>query len=217
MDIKLTVEGLAREFWDRESTNVKKAVSEAIVEITGDTKLRLRAQVEAAGLGKGVSNAWRDEYYPKDDSPNKVGFLYTKAPNIVDAFNSGKPIKAKNGHTYLAIPTSNVPRTGRGHRRMTPEQVEERFGATLRFIPDAKGGGVLTLDNIVRGKNGRGFRKASKRRLAQGRRELQVVMFVLRRQVLLAKKLDVERVAAAAEARLPILLLEKLSATDTTE
>lgn len=165
-------------------------------------KTLVRGQVRGAGLGDRVANAVRGVAYPKGGtSVNPAGTVYSNAPHIMNAFEQGVTIRpVNNGNTYLAIPTKDCPRAARG-RRMTPAQAEQRFGRpTILFAGRNKG--VIMFD-LIRSKNNKGWRKASKGRRAQGRDPQRIVMFVLVRQVRLPKRLNVSAALAQAGRELP--------------
>jgi hypothetical protein len=77
---------------------------------------------------------------------------------------------------------------------MTPEQVENAFNQDL-FFKRGKFGRVLAFINAVNARNGRGFRRATKGRTAQGRDPKPVLMFVMVPSVRLPKVLDLDAVA----------------------
>lgn len=160
----------------------------------------LRGQINAAGLGQRLSQTWRSRVYPQSGEPTlePAGLVWSKAGTIVTAHNEGSLIRAR-GHQYLAIPTEFVPR--KANRRMTPREVEKRFGRELRFVPLKTGNAVYLMDQVVVGKSG-GLRRATKRRRAQGRAATSKIMFTLVRQVKLRKRLDIEGAARSAERRL---------------
>lgn len=93
----------------------------------------LRRQVTEAGIGQRLANTWRAELYPKGRKSIKAaGFVFTKAPTIIRAFDQGAVIKSKHGF-WLAIPTEAAGKGARG-KRMTPDLWEQMHGVRLRFI-----------------------------------------------------------------------------------
>lgn len=174
------------------------AATATMDEVTQGLTRDLRAQVQAAGLGSGVANAWRGERYPAGQkSISPAAYVFSKAPKIIDAFSKDTVIRTVNGKRYLAIPTENVPykggRQGRP-RRMTPEEVEDSFNQDLKFARTSKGA-VIAFVSVIGAKSGRGFRPPTKGRLAQGRGVEDVVMFFLVPQVTLRQRLDLDAVA----------------------
>jgi hypothetical protein len=174
---------------------------------TTGLKDELRGQVVGAGLGDRLAKTWQAEVYPKGkNSLSPAGWVYSKAPEIIDAFDRGATIHPIAGGHYLWLPTENVPRdrgAPRGSsRRAGPLEVELQFNQDL-IIRDGKGGNKLAFIKGVRAKNGRGARKATPRRLAQGRSEDLILMFTLVPLVKLPKDLDVQKAADGWGARLP--------------
>lgn len=162
----------------------------------------VREQVRGAGLGDRVANAVRGVAYPKGGtSVNPAGTVYSNAPHIMRAFEDGALIRpVNNGNTYLAIPTKDCPRGRRG-RKLTPAEAEQRFGRpVIRFAGNRQG---VILFDVVRSKNAKSWRKATKGRAKQGRTKSLVVMFVLVRQVKLPKRLNVATALAQAGRDLP--------------
>jgi uncharacterized protein DUF6441 len=173
------------------------AVETASAQLQGE----LRSQVSAAGLGNRLANAWRRRVYPQsgERSLSPAALVWAKAGSIIRAYAEGTVITAKGGRA-LAIPSEFVPLKAT-RRPMTPAEVEARFGRKLRYVPLRNGNAVLIMDQLVAGRSG-GFRPATKRRQAQGRKVTSKIMFTLVRQVKVKKRLDIERAAAGAEAAL---------------
>ena len=141
-----------------------------VSEAADKLRTRLSEQVVIAGLGQRLADSWRT----KPSRPNQTTVsaeVASSAPLILSAFDQGVTITARNGR-WLAIPTNDAPRGPR--RRMTPAQVEARFGRRLRFIP-ARLGRTAVL--VMAGK----------------------VMFVLVPQVTLQKRLDIAGAVAVIE------------------
>lgn len=189
--------GIVHDIEEELSRNMREAVRDAGLRL----KEELRAQVRAAGLGKGLENAWRMEVYPKGNKRtlHPAALVYSKATKLHAAYNEGGVIRGKNGN-YLAIPTENTPNAAWGKRKMSPGEVEQAFSDRLRFVP-TRTGGMLVL-SVLRGKKAGTLRQKTQRRLQQGRKAEVVVMFWLVRQSKLKKVLDIEGAAARAEARL---------------
>ncbi|WP_126541238.1 DUF6441 family protein [Oharaeibacter diazotrophicus] len=161
---------------------------------------RLRADVLSAGLGPRIANTWRANVHPSRgaSSLRPTVYIYSKEPQIVEAFETGPTIRARKGGVYLWVPTENVPRLGR--KRMTPEDVENRFNTDFDIVPALTRPGVYyALMTLVRAKSGRGYRRASTGRTRAGRQAERVVMFVLVRQVRLRKRTDVAGIVVTAQ------------------
>lgn len=153
----------------------------------------LRRQVTAALGSKRLANTWRGNVYPRaeNDSLSPAFFTFSKAPEIVDAFERGVTI-TPNATRYLAIPTPAAGRAGRATRkgRLTPQKWMAENGVKLRFVRTARGG-VLIADKMRAGKG---------RRAKIVAREKPEVIFILVKQVRLKKTLDLRGVAQAAGA-----------------
>ena len=140
--------------------------------------------------------------------------MYTKAPQIIRAFDEGAVIRSKR-RRFLAIPTENAPRKGTDGKRISPSTFpEHRFGP-LRFVPRHSGPSLLVVDGVRASfsrKTGelRGFRRATDRARQSGQGLATVVMFLLVPQVKLPKRLDVARAADRWSAQLPALIEQQL-------
>jgi hypothetical protein len=140
--------------------------------------------------------------------------VYTKAPQIVRAFDEGAVIRSRRGR-FLAIPTENAPRKGTDGRRISPSTFpEHRFGP-LRFVPRHSGPSLLVVDGVRASfsrKTGelRGFRRTTNRARQSSQGLATVVMFMLVPQVKLSKRLDVARAAEHWSGQLPALIEQHL-------
>jgi hypothetical protein len=144
----------------------------------------------------------------------EASLVYTKAPQIIRAFDEGALIRSKRGR-FLAIPTENAPRKGTDGKRISPSTFpEHRFGP-LRFVPRLSGPSLLVVDGLRASfsrKTGelRGFRRATGRAPQSGAGLTTVVMFLLVPQVKLPKRLDVTRAAERWSSQLPALIEQQL-------
>jgi len=192
-------------------------VEQAVVNGTRDAgrglKTKLRRQVGSAGLGQRLANSWRDKHYP-NQKLDAASLVYTKAPQIIRAFDQGAVIRSKRGR-FLAIPTENAPRRGTDGKRISPRTFpEHRFGP-LRFVPRPSGPSLLVVDGLRASYSRqtgqlRGFRRATGRARRGGAGLTTVVMFLLVPQVKLRKRLDVARAAERWSAQLPALIEQQL-------
>jgi Family of unknown function (DUF6441) len=195
--------------------DIERAVISGTRDSGGGLKTELRRQVAGAGLGQRLANSWRDKHYP-NRKLDAASLVYTKAPQIIRAFDEGAVIRSKRGR-FLAIPTENAPRKGTDGRRISPSTFpEHRFGP-LRFVPRSSGPSLLVVDGLRASfgrKSGelRGFRRATDRARARGDGLATVVMFLLVRQVKLPKRLDVARAAERWSGQLPALIEQLLRA-----
>src|SRR5579884_2686399 len=86
--------------------DIARSVTAAMRQVTEGLKVDLRADVVDAGLGQRLANTWRGKTYPEGGiSLEAASFVWSKAPNIVDAFDRGVTIKSSRG-PWLAIPTA---------------------------------------------------------------------------------------------------------------
>jgi Family of unknown function (DUF6441) len=196
-----------------ELRDIEVAVASGTREAGRGLKAELRRQVASAGLGQRLANSWRDRHYP-NRKIDAASLVYTKAPQIIRAFDEGAVIRSKRGR-FLAIPTENAPRKGTDGKRVSPSTFpEHRFGP-LRFVPRQSGPSLLVVDGLrgsLSRKTGqlRGFRRATGRARQSGQGLTTVVMFLLVPQVKLPKRLDVARAAEHWAAQLPALIEQQL-------
>jgi hypothetical protein len=179
----------------------EKAVSAAMREAGTGLKSDWRAQITGAGLGRRLANSIRLATYPKaGHSLNAAALVWSKAPEIISAHDTGPLIRSKDGF-WLAIP---LPAAGRGRRggRITPGEWERRRGLRLRFVYRRTGPSLLVADGRL---NTRGLGVASRSKTGRGR--ATVPIFLLVPQVKLPKRLDLARDAARAHDAVPGLIL----------
>jgi hypothetical protein len=200
MQFALALEGSLRDFAAKTEKNLALGVTEGADRFSVIAKLALRADVRAGGLGEKVANTWQAKRYPqKGVSASPAVFLYSKAPIIVSAFEEGVTITHHDG-LWLAIPTDNVPMTGKGGKRhkASPQDVEVMFNQDLIIYEGRHGRELLAFVDAVKSRNGRSFRRATNARTGQQSRKAELVlMFVLVPQVTLRKRLNWKRTAAA--------------------
>ncbi len=181
----------------------EKAVTTAIKVAGGNLKSDWRAQVTRAGLGRRLANTILARTYPKAGaSLEAAALVWSNAPRIISAHDTGPLIKSKDGF-WLAIPT---PAAGKGVRgkALSPGEWERRRGLRLRFIYRRRGPSLLVADGRL---NSRGLGVAS--RSKTGRGKATVPIFLLVPQVKLAKRLDLARDAERAQAAVPGLIVAK--------
>jgi hypothetical protein len=198
-----------------ELRNIERAVTTGTRDAGRGLKTELRRQVGSAGLGQRLANSWRDKHYP-NQKLDAASLVYTKAPQIIRAFDEGALIRSRRGR-FLAIPTENAPRKGTDGKRISPRTFpEHRFGP-LRFVPRQSGPSLLVVDGL-RASFGRqtgqlrGFRRTTVRARRSGQGLTTVVMFLLVPQVKLRKRLDVARAAERWSGQLPALIEQRLRA-----
>ena len=164
----------------------ERAVTAAVTEVGTGLKLGWRGQITGAGLGARLANSIRSEVFPKAGvSLNAATVVWSKAPVIVGAHNTGPLIRSKNG-LWLAIPT---PAAGKalGGRRITPAAWERKTGLRLRFVYRRVGPSLLVAPAV------------------SGRPTAPI--FLLVPQVRLPKRLDLVRDAERAHEAMPGLIV----------
>src|ERR671918_2027717 len=192
---------------------IERAVANGTRDAGRGLRTELRRQVASAGLGQRLANSWRDKHYP-NQRLDAASLVYTKAPQIIRAFDEGAAIRSRRGR-FLAIPTESAPRKGTDGRRISPSTFpEHRFGP-LRFVPRQSDPSLLVVDGLrasLSRQTGelRGFRRATDRARRSGQGVTTVVMFVLVPQVKLPKRLDVARAVERWSAQLPALIEQQL-------
>jgi len=129
--IVAALEGDLEKHMADESEGAKEAVTGAVREAGEGLKRDWRGQVTAARLGQRLANTIRSQHYPKGrKSISAAALVYSRAPKLIDAFDRGVTIRARNG-LWLAIPTPAAGRA-RGGTRITPGQWEQRTGVACR-------------------------------------------------------------------------------------
>lgn len=214
LQLKIAFEGNLATFSDNVQKAMAGAARDAVEEYGTKAKLRLRDEVRRGGLGDRVANSVQLKVYPASASNRTLApasYVYTKAPKIIDAFSNDTTIVPVNGATYLAIPTGNVPMKGK--HRATPVDVENMFNQDLIFIhaKSSRDEYVAYVD-VLKSKNGRGFRARSKGRMAQGRQSQLVPMFIMVRQVHLSQRINWAGVVADLNAQWPDYFAQKINA-----
>ena len=179
----------------------EKAVTAATREAGTSLKSAWRAQITGAGLGARLARTIRSEQFPKGKpSLNAVALVWSKAPVIVGAHDTGPLIRSRNGF-WLAIPTPAAGKSSRGGR-ITPGEWERRSGLRLRFVYRRTGPSLLVAEGRL---NTRGRAVAS--RSKSGRGVTTVPIFLLVPQVKLPKRLDLARDAERALDSVPGLIV----------
>ncbi|MBG6158389.1 hypothetical protein IWQ52_004134 [Labrenzia sp. EL_159] len=206
-DIKLAAFGNLQKELDRQTNEVASAIYEATDDVAAAVKKRFRQQVTSAGLGNRLAKTWRHRTYPGRNvlTLEPAALIWSKAPQIVSAFSSGDPIRSTRPGGFLAIPTDFAPATrkrGARGRRMSMEDFLETFGLDSLKVFSKPGSGNRVFYAIAeRGFRRSGGKKRRSRLVKQGGRikSQPVLMYVLVKQVRLAKRFDIDSVAAIAE------------------
>ena len=170
----------------------ERAVSAAIREAGTGLKTAWRGQITGAGLGDRLARTIREEQFPKaTPSLNAAALVWSKAPVIVGAHDTGPLIRSKNG-LWLAIPLPAAGKSLRGGR-ITPGEWERRRGLRLRFVYRRTGPSLLVADGRLNTKG-----QAVVSRSKTGRGKVTAPIFLLLPQVKLPKRLDLAREAEQA-------------------
>ena len=181
----------------------EKAVTAAMREAGSGLKQDWRSQITQAGLGRRLANSIRSQTYPRSgESLNAAALVWSKAPEIIGAHDTGPRIRSKNGF-WLAIP---LPAAGKGARgkALSPSEWERRRGLRLRFVYRRYGPSLLVADGRL---NNRGLGVASRAKTGRGR--ASVPIFLLVPQVKLPKRLDLARDARKAQTAAPGLIVDR--------
>lgn len=193
----------------------------AVRDWTADTQDRWRKQIIAAGLGKRLSRTIRSKVYPQSGvSLDPAGMIWTRAPQIIDGHSENRVLRPSgeraadsfSGRVMFALPTLHTPKVG--GRRLTPEEVENRYNQDL-ILKRGRRGHWLAFIDINYG------RWAQRSRLdALGRHVLSprdahkpkptkqrlIHVFTFVPDVRMRRRLDLDAIAVIAEARFPVLL-----------
>lgn len=152
----------------------ERAVTAAMREAGTGLKSAWRLQITGAGLGTRRANPIRSQNFPRSgESLNAAALVWSKAPVIVGAHDTGPPIRSKDGF-WLAIPLPAAGKPLRGGR-ITPGEWERRCGLRLRFVHRRAGPRLLVAEGrlntkgqavVSRSKTGRGAARAGSGRWA---------------------------------------------------
>jgi hypothetical protein len=181
----------------------ERSVTAAMREAGASLKAAWRGQIIGAGLGSRLANSIRLASFPKSgDSLNAAALVWSKAPVIIGAHDTGPLIRSKDGF-WLAIPTPAAGKSARGGRT-TPGEWERRTGLRLRFIYRRRGPSLLVAEGRLNSKG-----RAVGSRAKTGRGLTTVPIFLLVPQVKLPKRLDLARDAERAVNGVPGLIVAK--------
>ncbi|SMX45858.1 hypothetical protein MAA8898_03264 [Maliponia aquimaris] len=179
----------------------EKAVTAAMREAGNGLKTAWRGQITGAGLGRRLANSIRSQTYPKaGESLDAAALVWSKAPVIVGAHDTGPLIRSKDGF-WLAIPTEAAGRGLRGGK-ISPGEWERRRGLRLRFVYRRRGPSLLVAEGRL---NSRGLGVASRSRTGRGL--VTAPIFLLVPQVKLPKRLNLDRHAQRALDSVPGLIV----------
>lgn len=201
MKLRFEISGSIAADMQAELVAGEKAVSNAIRTAALNLKADWRGQITSAGLGVRLARTIRSEDYPKGrPSLNAAALIWSTAPVVIGAHDSGPLIRSRNGF-WLAIPTAAAGKSARGGR-ITPGEWERRTGLRLQFIYRRRGPSLLVAEGRLNTK-GRAVASRSK----TGRGLMTAPIFLLVPQVKLSKRLDLARDAERAIDRVPGLIV----------
>ncbi len=181
----------------------ERAVSAAMREAGTGLKTDWRGQITGAGLGQRLANSIRAKVYPANRaSLSAAALVWSKAPVIVGAHDTGPLIRSRNG-LWLAIPTPAAGKSLRGGR-ISPGEWECRTGLRLRFVYRRTGPSLLVAEGRLNTKG-----QAVVSRSKTGRGKVTAPLFLLVPQVKLPKRLDLARDADRALDSVPGLIVAK--------
>ena len=201
MKLKLDITPVLAAMMAAEIRAGEKAVTAATREAGTSLKTAWRGQITGAGLGQRLARTIRSEQYPKGQpSLNAAALVWSKAPKIINAHDTGPLIRSKTGF-WLAIQTEAAGKSRRGGR-ITPGQWERRRGLRLRFVYRRLGPSLLVAEGRLN-KGGRAVASRSK----TGRGLTTVPIFLLVPQVKLPKRIDLDRDAERAHDSVPNLIV----------
>ena len=201
MKLTATIVGSLGRIMAEEVKAGEKAATAAVRQAGEGLKAAWRGQIVGAGLGLRLARTIRSQAYPRSgQSLNAAVVVWSKAPVIVGAHDTGPLIRSRNGF-WLAIPTPAAGKSLRGGR-ITPGEWERRNGLRLRFVYRRSDPSLLVAEGRL---NTRG--RAVRSRSRTGRGAATVPIFLLVPQVKLPKRLDLARDAVRAQDALPGLIV----------
>jgi hypothetical protein len=206
MEFRLALQGSLRDLMARQQKVAELGVTRGVHRATEELKQDLRDQVVGAGMGQRLAKTWQDKKYPfgRKTSLNAAGWIWSNAPQIIRAHSQGVTIRAANG-TYLAVPTDNAPERGPSGKAISPSNFPTSKFGELRFVPRSNGPPLLVIESRFT-KSGRVGKAPKNPRKKSGdfrKRVATIPMFTLLPQVRLKKRLDPQRAANRANARIP--------------
>ncbi|WP_420857671.1 DUF6441 family protein [Marivivens marinus] len=202
MKLKLDIDPDIVAMMSAEIAAGERAVTAAMREAGTGLKSSWRMQITGAGLGRRLANSIRNQTFPRaGESLEAAALVWSKAPVIVGAHDTGPLIRSKDGF-YLAIPTEAAGRGLRG-RRITPGEWERRRGLRLRFVYRRRGPSLLVADRARINNRGQAVASRSK----TDRNQVTAPIFLLVPQVKLPKQLDLARDAARVHEVVPGLIV----------
>lgn len=213
MLIKIQVIEDYQKIVQQDARELAGGVSRAVRRIAEGCKEDLRQDISR--LGRRMQNTIRAKHYPQGrDSVNAASIVYTRAPQVIRAFDEGSVIRSSHG-LFLAIPTEAAPKRGTGGKRIDPSNFPEHVYGPLRFVYRVGKPSLLVVDNQRQrgGKQAGKYARASKSAVAKGH-TATVVMFILIKQVRLPMLLNWAATSARWADRVPQQIVRELNDGD---
>lgn len=205
LQLSAVIEGNLWELTADEVRAGERSVSISVRSAAQTLKADWRSQIAGAGLGAKLTRAVQVKDYPQGQlSLNASSIVYSKAPKITGAHDSGSVIRSAHGF-WLAIPLSDAGHRPHG-RTITPAEWEKKNGRRLKFV--YRGGnrallvddGTKAFGNVMVKRRVRGGTKLSEPRTFKNR---TVPIFALVPQVQLRKRIDLYPTAERIAATIP--------------
>lgn len=212
LELKLALRGDLDAFYGSLETAALKGARQSVDHIAGFARSRLRKSLRKAGLGGPLEKSWRANVYPRQGLARRPkAFIYSKAPEIIGAFDTGPQVGARYASSLaVPIPGGVVDEQYSPppfQRRDPVAWAEQRFGAENLFVIPAAPGrpAILAAREVGTARSGAGkgrrvdrFKRTKSGGFRQG--AATVFLFFLFRSVKLPKLLDVQADFSAIEA-----------------
>ncbi|TWB15593.1 DUF6441 family protein [Nitrospirillum bahiense] len=199
--ITATVDGTLSDAITPQVESLAARARTAVRDVATALQADLRGQVQAAGLGEGLTKAWRLNLYGMRRSDKPAGFVYSKATNLHAAFTQSGIVTARNAQ-WLAIPLPAAldrgfqlsPSRRGGKTGPLPakwsniDRAEDKF-SDLTFIPLNGGARALLVANAD---------SAGRRVRNGGRASQSIPLFLLVRKTRFRARLDFDGAVSRA-------------------
>lgn len=106
-DFALALQGRLQETIDQQLKDLHGAYWRAMNRVVEAGKGRLRQDIIGGGFhrAQALANTWRGNVYPREKNSLEVaGWLYNRARQLIEVFESGTVIKVRGNAQFLAIP-----------------------------------------------------------------------------------------------------------------
>jgi hypothetical protein len=189
---------------DRLVRSYLTAGTQAIATVTKRLERKLEGATQAAVPGR-LWRAWQSSTYPKSGpAQDPVGTIWLKGGartrGAVAFWTQPGAIRGKGGQ-YLAIPLPAAGSRGRA-RNLTPGEWERAHGVRLKFIYRRGRASLLVAENAVLSGRAQVARANTPRRIAAGRANMTVPIFVLLPLVKFRNAFAINPLVAASEGEL---------------